>query len=188
MNPYEKCPIFENENYFMRLVEAGDALDLFLVYSDEKAVPFFNSDNCNGDTFHYTAMEHMQGAIQAWQNEYAHKGFVRWAILDKNVQQAIGTIELFNRQSEDYFNDCGILRLDLRSDYERTECILEILSLIVPSSCALFGCQMIATKVPPFAIKRRAAVEQLGFAASKEKLIGGHDKKVYSDYYVLERV
>ena len=89
---------------------------------------------------------------------------------------------------EDYFNDCGILRLDLRSDYERTECILEILSLIVPSSCALFGCQMVATKVPPFAIKRRAAVEQLGFAASKETLIGGHDKKVYSDYYVLERV
>ena len=75
MNPYEKCPIFENENYLMRLVEAGDAPDLFLVYSDEKAVPFFNSDNCNGDTFHYTAMEHMQGAIQAWQNEYAHKGF-----------------------------------------------------------------------------------------------------------------
>ena len=71
MNPYEKCPIFENENYLMRLVEAGDAPDLFLVYSDEKAVPFFNSDNCNGDTFHYTAMEHMQGAIQAWQNEYA---------------------------------------------------------------------------------------------------------------------
>lgn len=50
------------------------------------------------------------------------------------------------------------------------------------------GCQMVATKVPPFAIKRRAAVEQLGFAASKETLIGGHDKKVYSDYYVLERV
>ncbi len=30
-----------------------------------------------------------------------------------------------------------------------------------------------------------AAVENLGFAASEEKLVGGHDGRVYGDYYVL---
>ena len=40
MNPYENCPIYENENYLLRLVELSDAPDLLLVYSDEKAVPF----------------------------------------------------------------------------------------------------------------------------------------------------
>ncbi len=95
LNPYENCPVFENENFCLRLIDTADAQDLFLVYSDEKAVPYFNSDNCNGDTFHYTLLEHMQGAIAAWQQEYSNHGFVRWTILDKKAQRAVGTIELF---------------------------------------------------------------------------------------------
>lgn len=185
VSPYEKCPVFENETYYLRLVEPSDAPDLFLVYSDEKAVPYFNSDNCNGDTFHYTLMEHMEGAIMAWRQEYSKKGFVRWTVLDKHTKHAVGTIELFNRMANDYFNNCGILRLDLRSDYEQKDVIYEILSLIVPHACALFDCQMIATKVKPFAAERKAAVEQLGFTASQENLIGGHDHKVYTDYFTL---
>lgn len=117
INPYETCPVYENENYTLRFVDASDAPDLLLVYSDEKAVPFFNSDNCYGN-FHCTLLEHVQGMIGAWQGEYERQGFVRWSIIDKNIHQAIGTIELFNRQADDYFNNCGLLRLDLRSDYE----------------------------------------------------------------------
>lgn len=56
-NPYEKCPVFESENYLLRLIEPADVKDLLLVYSDEKAVPLFNGDNCNGDDFHYTTPE-----------------------------------------------------------------------------------------------------------------------------------
>lgn len=186
MNPYEKCPVFENESFLLRLIEPSDAQELFLVYSDEKAVPFFNSDNCNGDMFHYTALEHMQGAIAAWQKEYERSGFIRWTIVDKRCAQAVGTIELFNRRAEDYFNNCGILRLDLRSDYERADTIREILSLILPSTPEMFECGMVATKVPPFALERKAAVEQLGFTLSQEELIGGHDRKVYKDYFVIK--
>lgn len=115
------------------------------------------------------------------------KAFVRWTITDKNSQHAIGTVELFNRQAEDYFTDCGLLRLDLRSDHERQTNILELLSLIVPPAFALFDCRMIATKIPPFALERKAAAEQSGFTASEEKLIGYHDRKAYTDYYVLQK-
>lgn len=187
ISPYEKCPVFENENYLLRLVDASDAPDLLLVYSDEKAVPFFNSDNCHGDDFHYTTLKRMQEAIGFWQMSYREKYFVRWAIWDKNVRHAIGTIEFFNRKSEDYFNNCGLLRLDLRSDYEQKESILEILSLFLPPAFPLFDCQMIATKVPPFAFERIAAVTQFGFTASEEKLIGGHDQKTYGNYYILQK-
>ena len=156
------------------------------MYSDEKAVPFFNSDNCGGDDFHYTSLERMQIQIDGWLWEYQRKGFVRWAIIDKKIHRAIGTIELFNRSSrEDYFNNCGLLRLDLRSDYEHEEPIFEILSLITLPTFALFDCQMIATKVPPFATERKSAIAQLGFTASKEKMIGFHDRKIYTDYYIL---
>lgn len=187
MNVYEKCPIFENEKYLLRLVEKKDAFELLSVYSDEKAVPLFNSDNCNGDNFHYTTIERMETQIGFWLLEYGNGVYVRWTIIDKNVRNAVGTIECFRRDSEeDYYDHCGLLRLDLRSDYERKEEILEILSLIVQPAFELFDCRMIATKVVPAATERKLAVEQMGFAASDEKLVGFHDKKVYGDYYVLK--
>lgn len=185
MNPYENCPVFENENYLLRLVESSDAPDLLEVYSDEKAVPFFNSDNCNGDDFHYTTLERMRNAIEFWLWEYREGRYVRWSVLDKNIHKAIGTIELFNRSADDYFNNCGLLRLDLKSDYEHAGNIHEIMSLVIPPAFTLFDCPMIATKIPPFATERKAAMEQVGFAASEEKLIGGHDGKAYTEYYVL---
>lgn len=185
VSPYEKCPVYENTNYLLRLIESGDASDLLSVYSDEKAVPLFNSDNCNGN-FYFTSLEQMQTAIEFWQREYHGRGFVRWTIVDQNINHAIGTIELFNRKSEDYYHNCGILRLDLRSDYEHAEAIFDILSLIVQPAFELFECQKMATKVPPFASERRTAVEKLGFTKSEERLIG-HDQKVYTNYYVLQK-
>lgn len=185
INPYEKCPVFENEKFLIRLVEATDAPDLFLVYSDKKAVPYFNSDNCFGN-FYCELLEYVQNMIKFWLLEYKEKRYVRWTIIDKNVNQAIGTIELFNRKADDYFNNCGLLRLDLRSDYECEENIFEILSLITCPTFELFECSMIATKIPPFANERKMAAERLNFEESKEKLVGGDDKIEYTDYYVLQ--
>ena len=186
-NPYEKCPVYENETYLLRLVEASDAPDLLRVYSDEQAVPFFNGDNCHGDDFHYTTLERMRSAVDFWLWAYRDKGFVRWAVVDKTVGQAVGTIELFGRRAEDYFDQCGLLRLDLRSDYERAEVVLDILSLIVPPAFELFDCRMVATKIPPAALQRKTAAERLGFVLSDEKLIGGDDGRAYTDYYVLHQ-
>lgn len=182
-DPYITCPTFESDSYLLRLAGPADTLDLLAVYSDEKAVPLFNSDNCHGNDFHYTTLERMQGAMDFWTEAYREKWFVRWTIIDKKTQKAVGTIELFNRQAEDYFNDCGLLRLDLRSDHEHEEGILEILSLIVPPAYDLFHCQMIATKVIPSAARRKEAVERLGFKSTGEALIG-HDGTRYFDYYV----
>lgn len=182
---YEECPKYESRNYLLRFVDAKDAADLLDVYSDEKAVPYFNSDNCGGDDFHYTTLERMQEAIAYWQWEYERQGFVRWSIVEKAAQQVVGTIELFHRLSEDAFNHYGILRLDLRSDREQEESIFEITQLIKQFVFDAFDCEAIATKIPPFAVERKKAMEKLGFTMSKEKLIGGHDGKAYSDYYVL---
>lgn len=189
MNVYEKCPVFENEKYLLRMVEQGDAADLLSVYSDEKSVPIFNSDNCNGDNFHYTTMERMKKQIGFWLMEYENRVYVRWTIIDKDIQSSIGTIECFHRDSDmDYFNNCGLLRLDLRSEYEHKEQILEIFDLIIQPAFQLFDCRMIATKIVPIATERREAAEQMGFVATEEKLIGYHDGKRYGDYYILQRI
>ena len=48
---YKNCPEYENEDYLVRMVCQEDRMDLLKVYSDKRAVPFFNSDNCGGDDF-----------------------------------------------------------------------------------------------------------------------------------------
>ena len=184
MNPYEKCPEFEGENYLLRLVKAEDLAGLLKVYSDEKAVPLFNSDNCHGETFHYTTEALMKNSIDYWLTESNQHGFVRWTIFSKKANEAVGTIELFHREAQDYFTNCGLLRLDLRSDYEIEEQIFEILSLILSPTYEMFDCDKIATKIPLSASERKVAALRLGFSASNEKLIG-HDGTKYGDYYVL---
>lgn len=116
---YESCPKFTNEHYLLRLVAYEDMEDLLKVYSDPAAVPLFNSDNCNGDDFHYTTRERMRKAIDFWLWEYGNRMYVRLSIIDRCTQCAIGTTELFVRTAADYFTNCLLLRLDLRSDYEK---------------------------------------------------------------------
>lgn len=183
---YKHCPEFENTRYLLRFTRTEDCADLLKVYSDEKAVPLFNSDNCHGDDFHYTTMVRMKQAIDFWLFSYENRFFVRWTIIDKLQNEAIGTIELFHRDAEDSFTNCGLLRLDLRSDHENSVEIKEILSLIIPETYQLFSCDKIATKAVPQATERIAALEKFGFEPYCEKLIG-HDGTEYGDYYILER-
>ncbi|MBQ8495954.1 MAG: GNAT family N-acetyltransferase [Clostridia bacterium] len=185
MNPYENCPVFENENYLLRLIEASDASDLLAVYSDENAWPIFNSDNCTGN-FQIITLEQMERVINMWLHSYHISDFIRWTIYDKRVKKAVGTIELFNRKANDYFNHCGLLRLDVGSEYERLENLSEILSLILMPTFEMFSCDMIATKIVSAAKERKNAFEAMGFTASAEKLIGGHTGKIYTDYYVFK--
>lgn len=183
---YECCPSFEGKRFLIRQIAQDDCEDMLRVYSDEQSAPLFNCDNCHGDDFHYVTMERMRSAIEFWFCSYVLKHFVRWAIVDKTSDKAVGTIELFKREANDWFNECGLLRLDLWSNYERADIILEILELIVPRAYALFDCSMIATKAVPQAKERICALEQMGFTARSEKLIG-HDGTQYGDYYARIR-
>lgn len=186
INIYQECPKFESQKYLLRLVINEDCADLLKVYSDRISVPFFNSDNCGGDDFHYTTLERMKRAIDYWHSEYDQKGFVRWTIIDKSKNVAVGTIELFNRSAKDYFTNCGLLRLDLRSDYETTEEIESILVLIVPRTYDLYECDKVATKAKTTALQRIDALVKFGFRRTDEKLIG-HDGTKYDAYYVITK-
>ena len=186
LNVYNKCPMFSNDRYLLRFVKIEDCDDLLKVYSDKKAVPYFNSDNCGGDDFYYTTNERMKQAVEYWLWEYSRKGFVRWVIVDKSIDKAIGTIELFHRNADDYFTNCGILRLDLRSDYEKQSEIHEILSLIVFQTFKLFECDIIATKAIPEAVERVKSLIKLGFYEESESLVG-QDNTCYKNYFVLKK-
>ncbi len=187
MDIYENCPVLENENYKIRLIEENDAEDLLGVYGDKSALPFFNSDNCHGSNFYCAVKKDVENTIKYWLIEYReNRGFVRFSIDDKKTGKTVGTIEMFRREAEDYFTDCGILRLDLRSDYERAEPVYDILSLVIKPFYIWFGCSKIATKAPVYAIERIEALKKAGFIRSEEPLIG-HQKNIsYYDYWVIE--
>lgn len=185
MDVYETCPQLISDRFLLRQTCLDDRDDLLKVYSDLASVPIFNSDNCTGD-FYMTTPEDMENCIRFWQQEYTQRYYVRWSILDKYTGTAIGTIELFNRTAEDFYNNVGLLRLDLRSDYETASDITEIMTCLLSQAYDLFACETMATKIPECAAVRREAMEKLGFRYSAEPLYGHHGT-AYGNYYICHR-
>lgn len=183
MSIYDLCPVLSNGRFRLEFSDINHCEDLLKVYSDKKSVPLFNSDNCGDDNFYYTTYERMKEAIGYWQWEYSRKGFVRMSIIDIASGEAVGTVEMFKRIANDYFNNTVLLRLDLRSDYENQSDIIDIITLVTDSAFDIFSCNSISTKAIPRAIERIIALSELGFIKSDEYLIG-HDGTKYSDYYI----
>lgn len=187
MNVYKTYLKFQSGRFTVRNLEKRDAADLLKVYSDKNAVPYFNGDNCHGDDFFYATEERMRQAVDFWLYSYEQGYFVRWSIVDNVCKQAIGTCELFHRDSHDAFDNCGLLRLDLKHDYEKAEYIEEIVSSFLPQVFDLFYCDKVATKIPDFAHERRKALEKLGFEKRSEPLIGNEGEEYYGYYSLIKQ-
>ncbi|MCM1367700.1 MAG: GNAT family N-acetyltransferase [Roseburia sp.] len=185
MNIYQHCPTLENDRFVLRQVENTDLDDLLKVYSDKNALPFFNSDNCDGDNFYYATKERMAEAIKFWDLSYKNGWFVRLAVVDKTAAKAVGTIELCLRVSDDEFNNTGILRVDVRSAYENFDALFGIISLITPHIPEMLGCVGVITKAPIYAIERINAISKVGFAKSEHLLVGKTGYK-YDGYWVMK--
>ncbi len=184
MSIYEACPTFENNNFLLRPIVTEDCDDLLAVYSDKNALPFFNSDNCNGDNFYYPSKERMAKALAFWDLAYQNSWFARLAIVDKSIAGVIGSIELCLRISEDAFHHMGILRIDVSSGYEREDALYDIIALITPHVPRLLGCNGIITKAPIYAVERIKAIQKAGFTKS-EHLLAGHNGYAYDGYWVI---
>jgi hypothetical protein len=81
----------------------------------------------------------------------------------------------------------GVLRLDVRSEYEKSESLQEILKLFVPTAYDLFDCVEIITKVPNYAVERLDAVQKVGFIKSDCLLVGTNDHYAYNGYWILRK-
>ena len=185
MNIYESCPVLESEKYIIRLFKDEDCDDLLKVYSDRNALPFFNSDNCDGDNFYYSTKERMAEAIDFWHMSYENGWFVRLSIVDKITASIIGTVELCLRVSDDEFNNMGILRVDVRSDYEEEKVLYDIFALVTPKLEDMLGCKGVLTKAPIYAVERMKAIQKVGFTKSEHMLIGKNGY-AYDGYWTFE--
>jgi RimJ/RimL family protein N-acetyltransferase len=175
---YEVCPTYEKKLITLRQTRLEDTEELLECYSDEKSVPLFNSDNCHGDDFYYTTIERMKQAIDFWDFSYKNKYFVRWTVLIKGINRKIGTVEMFHRIADDEFNHYGVMRIDLRSDYETQPIINEILEIANDNFYEAFGVKAILTKAIPDASQRIASLVRSSYRPLMKKL------NMYDDYFV----
>lgn len=175
---YESCPLYKNELITLRQTNIDDSQELLKCYSDEKAVLFFNSDNCNGDDFHYTTIERMKEAVNFWDFSYKNRYFVRWTIIFNDTKEKIGTIEMFHRLSDDEFNHHGVLRIDLQSNYENEPVIDSILEIVNENFYKVFDVDAIITKAIPSATKRITSLIKKGYSPLNRKFI------VYDHYFI----
>lgn len=175
---YKNCPTYKNQVITLRRTEERDALELLGCYSDEKAVPFFNSDNCHGDNFYYNTLERMQQAIKFWQESYSNENFIRWTITSNAENAVIGTIEMFHRHAEDEFNHYGVLRMDIKSNYESQHIIKGILDIVNEFFYEDFQVERILTKAVPAAEERLKALRSKGYRELNKRFM------TYDNYYV----
>ncbi len=160
-NPYDECPVFETDSFLLRLVSESDSEDLLKCYSDGKAQPLFNTDRCSGDFCMYR-IEDMVQCIKAWLFAYSEQEFIRFAIVDRSLSKAVGTVEMFGYVGT-YKVTTGILRVDILSGYENARYLAELFNVCGENFFDLFGVDAIATKAMPQAVERRKALAETGF-------------------------
>ena len=161
-NIYITCPEFDTGHFHLRLVRESDAEDLLRCYSDPAAQKFFNSDNCTSD-FLYSTAEEMRECVQFWIIEYKKRHFIRFATIDKITGKVVGTVEIFGVKNWDNGIDGGCLRIDVKSEFEKTNYLSELIALANDNFFTLFGAELIAVKAIPEATERIAALKSNGY-------------------------
>jgi RimJ/RimL family protein N-acetyltransferase len=160
-NPYKKCPVFETQTFILRLVSEDDAEDLLSCYADLKAQELFNIDNfphnCNFNT-----ADEMLNYIKFWLLEYSQEAYIRFSIIDKSTNKAVGTIEMFGMIGK-HKTETGILRIDMASKYETKHFFNEILNVCVDNFYNLFNVEFMIIKATDKAVNRIEILNEAGF-------------------------
>lgn len=179
MNPFEECPFYRTEHFLMRKLRKEDTERLFACYSDPEAAKFFNGDCC-GDDFYYTDMEKFRECVEYWLSRYEAEDFVRWSIQDKKWQILIGTIEVC--PSMKYAADgkeMGILRIDLKSEYEKQDVLEELLDELLKHIREDFHVSSVLMKFPKNADERQKLIKRYCFVPAKDEC-----NISFPDYYL----
>ena len=103
--------------------------------------------------------------IEGWLKEYKDGRYVRFSVVDKRVNKAIGTVEIFNGDDSKYAKirkGRSILRIDVATKYESEGYLSELL-VIADSFFYDFKCKNIITKAIPEATERINALTLNGY-------------------------
>ena len=169
MDVFTICPEYETGHFKIRKLEAEDAEGLFSCYSDPEAARYFNGDCC-GDDFYYTDKEKFRECVEYWLSRYGARDFVRWSVLDRKTGLLIGTMEVC--PSLKYAVDgrkMGILRIDLKSEYERWPVLKELMDVLICHIYEDLEVASIIMKIQKDAGERQKLIKEYQFVDAKEE-------------------
>ncbi len=178
---YEKCPCFESSSFTLRFVSFDDCKNLLRCYSDNNSRRIFNNDNCTSD-FYYDDIHSMKECINFFIQSYKDHEFVRFSIIDKMTGLAVGTMEMYGKESYIKQVNSGILRIDLCYEYETENYLKELVDISNREFFSAFNVNLIATKIPSFATVRRKVFNEMGY-----RRIDLKNLNLSNDYYYKER-
>ena len=78
----------------------------------------------------------------------------------------------------------GILRVNVRSYYEKENELYDVFSLITQKVEEWLGCKGVITKAPIYAVERIKAIQKAGFTKSEHLLIGKNGY-AYDEYWTI---
>jgi RimJ/RimL family protein N-acetyltransferase len=156
LDPYDICPTYESQSFLLRLVSPDDAKDLLRCYSNSESQRFFNDDNCDFGYGNVDSLEKMQYNIKLWLDSYHTKNFIRFSIIDKSTDNAVGTVEMFGGKH-------GILRIDIMPEHECESRLSEFFET-ADRFFNDFNCDCIVSKAIPEAKERIKALKKCGYA------------------------
>ena len=154
MDVFTVCPEYETDHFKIRKLEAAR---------------YFNGDCC-GDNFYYTDKEKLRECVEYWLSRYEARDFVRWSVLDKETGLLIGTLEVC--PSLKYAVDgrkMGILRIDLKSEYERWLVLKELMDVLIWHIYEDFEVASIIMKIQKDAGERQKLIKEYQFVDAKEE-------------------
>lgn len=161
-------PVFASPHFLLRPVEEKDAADLLRCYSDEEAVARMNADNCTS-TFLLKTMEEMTDCIRFWQSDGEQTQYIRFAVVDRGDDRAVGSCELFPREKLGPLKKVGIVRLDLMTAYETEEVLTELFSLLHREFYETV--RYLTIKAPAAATLRRELLRVWGYSPVRNRHI-----------------
>lgn len=158
LNVYEQCPTYETDSFVLRLVDLKDAPALLSCYSNKEHSKKFNADHCTNH-FYFSSLEEMTQCIRFWLDEYKKKYYVRFAVIAKDKNAAVGTVEIFGGHD-------GVLRIDLSPIYDTEDHFTELSRLAIDAFLDDFGIENIQIKTANIP-EKRSCLENLGFIPSQ---------------------
>lgn len=139
---------------------------MLLCYGDPKVRRFFNNDGCPPGEYDY--LNRMNELIHGWlHHDYAKKYFIRFAIIDKQTQKAVGTIEIYDRKYQQSERTTGILRIDIANSYEKERFLCELFVISNDIFFNIFHVEMIIHKAIPEATERISSILKSGYQPIK---------------------
>lgn len=170
-DPYANCPEFDTEHFHLRQVCMEDAEELLCFYGDLREWMFFGNTWSNGIfTSSHPTQDEMQKCIASWLEEYKNKYYIRFSVIDKAADKAIGTIEVFDNAGK----DDSYLHIDFSAAYEAQSYISELLTLADKEFFKIFNIKNLLIQAVPSAKERIAALQVFGYQPFTCKAGGKH--------------